>query len=55
MKRMMKSMAIANLGIFFQICKPEERQTASSLMVALLSLGLGVGALTSRIWVLCIR
>jgi len=38
-----------------QICKPEERQTASSLMVALLSLGLGVGALTSRIWVLCIR
>ncbi len=31
-----------------QICKPAEQQTAASLMVALLGLGLGSGALLSN-------
>ena len=34
-----------------QICKPDEQQTAASLMVALLGLGLGTGALLSN-WVI---
>ena len=32
----------------FQICKPTEQSTAASLMVALLGLGLGTGALLSN-------
>lgn len=35
----------------FQICKPEEGQTAGSLMVALLGLGLGAGSFASNLFV----
>ena len=37
-----------NSYCFFQVCKPAEQSTAASLMVALLGLGLGTGALLSN-------